>query len=181
MDKLKGIAIAGAATLIIVGSVVYKQIDTWNSNNAEPNGPSSGDEISDGVYHDDYIYENTPGSGDELPPDQPKDQATSPSSGDELTFVASCNTIDDSSTCLEYLGDYWATANAAALNCQGAGVYSETACPRPTSGGCQMNTGNSLEMISWFYPYGGDPITGEVVAYMASSCNASGANYIYDN
>lgn len=181
MDKLKGMAIAGTAALLIIGGLVYKQINTWHSNDDEPTSPNSGDELSEGIYHDDYIYENTPGSGDELPPDPPKDQPTSPNSGDELTFVASCNSIDDASTCVEYIGSYWSENNAAALNCQGVGTFSLATCPRPTSGGCQMNGGNSWEMISWFYPYGGDPIVGETIAYSASACNAVGANYLYNN
>lgn len=177
MDKLKGVAIAGAAAIVIIGGVIYKQM---NDQASEPAGPGSGDEIIEGSVHDDYIYENTPGSGDELPPDD-TEESSSAGSGDELHWVASCNAINDKSTCVEYIGSYWATASAATLNCQDVGTYSETACPRPTSGGCQMNAGTSLEMISWFYPYGGDPVSGENISYAARSCNAVGANYIYDN
>lgn len=200
MDKLKGAALAGAAALVIIGGVVYSQLDNWftpeptgpgsgDEIEVEPEGPGSGDEIIEGSVHDDYIYENTPGSGDEMPDDSQgpgsgdeidPNEPTGPGSGDELSFVASCNVINEKSTCVEYTGTYWATPEVAALNCKGVGTYSETSCPRPTSGGCMMNSGNQFEMTSWFYPYGGDPISGENITYAAGACNATGATYIYD-
>ena len=180
MDKLKGIAIAGAATVVVIGGIIYTQIDNWASD--EPTGPGSGDEIIEGSVHDDYIYENTPGSGDELPPDnQNSDEPTGPGSGDELNWVASCNVISAKSTCVEYTGSYWQTPQVAALNCQGVGAYSETACPRPTSGGCMTSGGTTWEMVTWFYPYGGDPVTGENITYAAGACNGAGGQYIFDN
>ena len=180
MDKLKGIAIAGAAGLVIVGGIIYSQLDTLFPD--EPRGPGSDDFYA----HEEQDEPQGPGSDDFYA--GLENEPTGPGSGDELneeTFakyaIASCNTIDDGSTCVEYIGSYWSTPDVAALNCQGVGVYVEKACPRPTSGGCRMNGDTSWEMIAWFYPYGGDPITSDIIPYASGSCNATGAQYIFNN
>lgn len=160
----------------------------------EPTGPGSGDELPD-----DYVEPTGPGSGDELPDDEPTgpgsgdelpaDEPTGPGSGDEVTeeslkdrAIASCNAIGEKSTCVEYIGSYWATPEVATLNCRGVGIYSEKPCPRPTSGGCRMSPDQIIEMVSWFYPYGGDPIAGETITYAAGACNANPmSHYIFSN
>ena len=168
MENLRGIAIGGAATLVIIGGIVYTQFDDWFS--PEPTGPGSGDEMP-------YEPEG-PGSGDELPgPDEP-----GPGSGDEASVVGSCNVINDSSVCTDYIGSFWTTPAIEEANCDGVGVYTKNLpCPQPTSGGCQMSAGADYEMIAWYYPYGGDPIVGDLIGYAAGACNGSGGNYLFNN
>jgi len=200
MNKLKNIAIGGAAVLVIVGGIIYTQIDTLFPNNPqgpgsedfyakeEPTGPGSGEEAP-------YEPEPTgPGSGEEAPyesePTGPgsedcnaglEDEPTGPGSGEESNVIGSCNVIDGSSICTDYVGSYWATPDVVALNCQGVGIYSDKQCPQPTSGGCQNSAGTSYETIIWYYPYGGEPITGELISYAAGTCGAVGGNYLFAN
>ncbi len=217
MENLKGIAIGGAAALVVIGGILYTQLDNWFT--PDPTGPGSGEEMPyepepRGPGSDDY-YANLedeptgPGSGEELPyepeptgpgsgeelPYEPEpqgpgsddyyanleDEPTGPGSGEEINVAGSCNTIDDASTCIDYIGSYWATPDVVSLNCQGVGTYSTNPCPQPTSGGCQGSAGTNIEMIIWYYPYGGDPISGELITYAAGTCNATGQNYIYEN
>lgn len=208
MGKGKAL-VAGAAVLVIIVGAAITKVDDWFSN--EPTGPGSGDELPDD-YQGEIEYndgkdrgngpgEPGPGSGDELPDDEPIGpgsgdelpddyvEPTGPGSGDEITedslknmAIASCNVINEKSTCVEYIGSYWKTPQVAALNCRGVGVYSNNSCPRPTSGGCRMNPDSTLEMVSWFYPYGGDPIAGENITYAALTCDANPlSHYIYGN
>jgi len=44
-----------------------------------------------------------------------------------------------------------------------------------------MNGDTEYEMVAWYYPYGGDPIAGEVITYAAGTCEASSAQYIFSN
>lgn len=147
-----------------------------HGNGINEPGPGSGDELPpDEVYTDgkdrgNGINQPGPGSGDELPSEEP----TGPGSGDELpATVSSCNTIDDASTCIEYIGSYWATPSVAALNCDGVGVYSDKPCPRPMVGGCHTGDGTITEMVIWFYNYGGDPLLPDNVQNASGACNAN--------
>ena len=215
MDRLKGIAIGGAAALVIVGGIIYTQLDDWFPD--EPTGPGSGDfaeydnpgsdDYNAGLEHDpaydgpgsgefDYSPEPTgPGSGEELPyepePQGPgsddyyagleDDEPNGPGSGEESNAIGSCNVINDSSVCTDYIGSYWATPSVKDLNCQGVGIYRDNPCPQPTSGGCQNSVGTSYETIIWYYPHGGDPITGDLITYAAGTCSATGGNYLFNN
>jgi len=175
----------------------------------EPTGPGSGDEVDlgngpgePGPGSGDEVDPNEPtgpGSGDEVPADEP----TGPGSGDEVDpneptgpgsgevidenslkehVIGSCNIINESSTCVDYIGSFWATPAMVENNCDGVGVYSSNPCPRPTSGGCHGSAGTAYEMVIWYYPYGGDPVTGELIGYAAGTCNANPmSNYIYSN
>lgn len=83
----------------------------------------------------------------------------------------SCNAIDFGSNCIDYIGSIW-TEEQMKLNCQGANVkFSLDACPYPENGGCRMTGGTVSETIAWTYPYGGDPISGEVLEMTKSACN----------
>jgi len=218
MDKLKGIAIGGAAALIIIGGLIYSQADKLFPD--EPRGPGS-DDFYEKSEHDPMT--DGPGSGEFAEPEpqgpgsddfysklededptgpgsgqfaEPEPQGpgsddfysklededpTGPGSGEEATAVGSCNVIDGSSICTDYVGSYWATPEVVALNCQGVGVYNTEACPQPTAGGCQNLAGSAYETIVWYYPYGGEPITGELINYAAGTCGAVGGNYLYND
>jgi len=86
MDKAKIVVATAVAGLVIIGGIIYTQIDKL----AEPTGPGSGDEIDLG----NGPGEPGPGSGDEIPPDSDfvndgKDRGNGPGepgpgSGDEL-------------------------------------------------------------------------------------------------
>ncbi len=172
MDKTS-ILIASAATAaaVAIGTIVY-------NNSSEPTGPGSGEVV---------ISEPTgPGSGDVVSPDE--SEPTGPGSGDILNeetlakyALGSCDAIDESSTCLEYIGDYWKDHSAISLNCQGVGVYSDNPCPRPTSGGCLMESGTQLERVMWLYSYGGNPIQGIGITAMAGACQGNGGQFIFSN
>ncbi len=216
MNQVKGIAIGGAAALVIIGGIVYTQLDNWFTPEptgpgsgdeieiVEPEGPGSGEEIIEGSTHNDDIYENTPGSGDEIAEPEPTgpgsgdeidpNEPTGPGSGDELpgpeepgpgsgdeaNVIGSCNTIDDASICVDYIGSFWATPAIEEANCDGVGVYTKNIpCPQPTSGGCQVAAGTINESIIWYYPYGGDPFVGDLITYAAGTCNAAGGQYIF--
>ena len=142
----------------------------------EPTGPGSGEELKpgetptgDNLDRGNGPGEFGPGSGEELPADEP----TGPGSGDELDVKGSCNTIDDGSTCIEYIGSYFDRLQNMQLNCAGVGIFSTQGCPRPAVGGCNTSSGTANEMIAWFYDYGGDPFTPDVVPYAAMACNAN--------
>ena len=116
-----------------------------------------------------------PGSGDELPPDEP----TGPGSGEELDIKGSCNTIDDASICVEYIGAYFSREENMRMHCADAGIFSTGACPRPFAGACRMNAETANEMFMYHYNYGGDPYTAEVIPYAAMACDANPAGQWY--
>lgn len=142
---------------------------------SEPEGPGSGEEI-------DLSEPEGPGSGEEEVPELP-----GPGSGDEINeeyfkdlAKASCNLIPAASTCIEYIGSMWADTNATRMRCPRDGSFSTKACPRPTAGGCQIGADSAaMMMITWFYNYGGDPITPEVVEKASAACNLSGGMWIF--
>ncbi|RJQ34287.1 hypothetical protein C4566_02285 [Candidatus Parcubacteria bacterium] len=83
----------------------------------------------------------------------------------------SCNAIAFGSNCIDYIGSIW-TEEQMRLNCQGANVsFSLDACPYPENGGCRMTGGTISETIAWTYPYGGDPISGEVLEMTKGACD----------
>ncbi len=91
---------------------------------------------------------------------------------EEYKVRGSCDTIDDASHCLDYIGSFW-TEEQMTLNCQGAGTFKKTTCPYSTNGGCQTGAGTMVETVIWSYDYGGNPIDGENVQYEAAACNAN--------
>ncbi|MDP1760416.1 MAG: hypothetical protein Q8L01_03165, partial [Candidatus Woesebacteria bacterium] len=83
----------------------------------------------------------------------------------------SCNIIESSSTCVDYIGSIW-TEQQMKLNCQGVGAFSLDACPYPDFGGCANTPETISENIIWFYPYGGEAFTAEEIVYAQMACNA---------
>jgi hypothetical protein len=70
----------------------------------------------------------------------------------------SCDAIAESSTCLEYVGDFW-TVDQMRNNCADSGVFSTKPCPTGSAGGCNLGNGTISDMITWFYLSGGGGIT----------------------
>ncbi len=99
------------------------------------------------------------------------------------TVIGSCNAIETHSTCIDYVGSFWAW-EIIQLGCSAEeGMFaSRDACPNGSVGGCQLNGGTANEMITWFYDFGGEPIDGENVQFSAMACNATlGASWIGAN
>jgi hypothetical protein len=90
----------------------------------------------------------------------------------EYQVRGSCNTINDKSHCLDYIGSFW-TEQQMELNCGAAGTFSKNTCPYSNNGGCQAGAGTITESVVWSYDYGGQPITGENVKYEAMACDAN--------
>jgi hypothetical protein len=170
-------AILAATSVVMVTVTVAALVIAFGSINFDtdsPEGPGSGEEV-------DLSEPEGPGSGEEVVPELP-----GPGSGDEINegyfkdlAKASCNLIPAASTCIEYIGSMWANTNAARMRCPRDGSFSTEACPRPTAGGCRIVADSSAEMITWFYNYGGDPITPEVVEKASAACNLSGGMWIF--
>jgi len=83
----------------------------------------------------------------------------------------SCNTIDDQSTCIDFIGSVF-TEERMKLSCEGVGAFSENACPYSELGGCASTPDTISESIIWSYDYGGQPISKEEAGYQAAACNA---------
>lgn len=97
--------------------------------------------------------------------------------------VGSCNSIDAHSACIDYIGSFW-TQQIITLGCSSEEgmTFSKDACPTGSVGGCRIGGGNDNEMITWFYPFGGEPTEAETVQYAAAACNASlGASWVGAN
>jgi hypothetical protein len=70
----------------------------------------------------------------------------------------SCNMITTSSTCIDYIWNFWTQSNIEE-NCYG--VFSNNSCEHGSIGGCNVAQNFITEIIVWMYPYGGDPIPSE--------------------
>ena len=68
---------------------------------------------------------------------------------------------------------FWPSDTNTELNCKGAGTYSKNPCPRPTVGGCKVGGGTMNEIMIWYYNYGGDPFTAEVLYSTTNVCEAN--------
>ncbi len=95
------------------------------------------------------------------------------------SIFGSCNSIPDSSVCIEYRGSIWGDNNMAALNCEGSGTYSTNGCPYGAFGGCQTGKDSVMDMVAWMYYQGGGEITAESAPYAKAACDANQiANWI---
>ncbi len=84
----------------------------------------------------------------------------------------SCDAIDSSSTCLEYVGSFW-TKQQMELNCSDSGIFSTKPCTEGMKGGCNVGAGTMTDMVTWFYLTGGGEINEESMKYAALACNAN--------
>lgn len=87
------------------------------------------------------------------------------------TVYGSCNAIETSSNCIDYIGSMWKDNDMGKLNCSGVGIFSENACPYSALGGCQTSGGSVIEMIAWVYEEGPGGYTDEAVIYASMACN----------
>lgn len=156
----------------------------------EPTSPDSGeDEDNQGPDSGEEVDPNEPTSPDSgedednQGPDSGEDADNQgPDSGEETTLnedlknraKGSCDAISEGSTCIEYIGSFWA-GNNAKLNCSSS--FFTKPCPRPALGGCRISAETANEIVTWHYDYGGDPYT-EVKDMAAKSCTAIGGQWV---
>ena len=88
------------------------------------------------------------------------------------TVYGSCNAIETSSNCIDYVGSMWEDNDMGKLNCNDVGIFSTDACPYSVFGGCQMSGDSVMEMIAWVYQEGPGGYNNESVTYATMSCNA---------
>jgi hypothetical protein len=84
----------------------------------------------------------------------------------------SCNAITESSTCLEYYGEFWNTTQME-LNCEGSGVFSFNPCPNDMAGGCNTGAGTQADMVAWMYLRGGGEMNAKSLKYAQLACDAT--------
>lgn len=85
----------------------------------------------------------------------------------------SCNSVQDSSVCIEFYGSVW-TEDLIKITCgESAGAFSSEACPRGFLGGCNTGAGTEADMVTWMYSGGEDGITAESVKYAKLACDAT--------
>lgn len=88
----------------------------------------------------------------------------------------SCNSVAQNSVCIDYMGSFWSNEQMK-LNCSGPEVsFSKNTCPYSEIGGCKSGGGTMTEIVIWYYPYGGEPITGELIDITQKVCNATWAS-----
>lgn len=100
------------------------------------------------------------------------DEGTDAGETAEKKSVWSCNTIAESSVCLEYYWSYW-TAENAKLNCSDAGKFSTDPCPTGAAGGCNSWAGTEVDAVAWMYLEWGGGITQESLPYAQMACDAT--------
>ncbi len=88
----------------------------------------------------------------------------------EIKTIKSCNAIAKSSTCIEYVGSFWSEIQKK-YHCQEAGILSPKPCESGNIGGCEIGGGGPSDLITWMYPYGGDPIPAKSAKTAKSGCD----------
>ncbi len=84
--------------------------------------------------------------------------------------MRSCNSISNSSTCIEYVGSFW-TEDQKKYHCKEAGVLSVDLCESGNIGGCRIGGDSASDMIVWMYPYGGEPMDADGAKAAKMGCN----------
>jgi len=82
----------------------------------------------------------------------------------------SCNGIETSSTCTEYIGDFWTKAQMEP-NCKNLGTVQETACDNDFIGGCNIAPGTANENTIWYYGRGEAGIDDTSLKNLEKLCN----------
>ena len=91
---------------------------------------------------------------------------------DGSAVVASCNAIENSSTCVDYVGSIF-TVDHARLSCSDMGDFSTKPCPTGTLGGCNVGNGIPSDLITWFYPEGAEAMNADELKNAQKSCEAT--------
>jgi len=80
-----------------------------------------------------------------------------------------CDSIVESSVCLDYLGELW-TEEQMKLNCKDIGEYNNTQCPKNSIGGCRTMVDTEVETVIWSYSTGSEPVTPEILELFKETC-----------
>ena len=107
--------------------------------------------------------DENPGESLEDLPSEPKTTPSAPHIG------GSCDLIAKTSTCLEYVGQFW-TEEQMGYNCY-EGTLSFEPCERGEIGGCDIGENSMTEMVIWMYPYGASPITAKDAQAAKPTCD----------
>ena len=90
----------------------------------------------------------------------------------------SCNSIEESSVCLEYYWSFW-NEDSAKLNCADSGVFSTKPCPEGSIGWCNTWVETAADMVAWMYLWWAWEMTEQSVKYAQMACDATlGSNWI---
>lgn len=85
----------------------------------------------------------------------------------------SCNSIGESSTCIEYYGAFW-TEQIIRQGCsESNGIFSTKPCPSGMSGGCNTGVGTMADMVVWMYLSGGGGMTAESMKHASMACSST--------
>ncbi len=88
----------------------------------------------------------------------------------------SCDSVSESSTCIEYYGSFW-TEQVIKMGCsESDGVFSTKPCPSGMSGGCNTGVGTPADMVVWMYLTGGGDMTAESMKHASMACSATMAS-----
>lgn len=94
------------------------------------------------------------------------------SPGEKYQVRGSCNTINDKSACMDYIGSFW-TEEQMKLNCGSEGTWSKNTCPYSEVGGCRLGAGTMAETVIWNFKHGGQPFPMEALPSAQKVCNVS--------
>ncbi|MBT3816860.1 MAG: hypothetical protein HOE80_04715 [Candidatus Magasanikbacteria bacterium] len=105
--------------------------------------------------------------GDENPGNSLENIPTKPKETPHIG--GSCNLIAKTSTCLEYVGQFW-TEEQMGYNCY-EGTLSFDPCEHGEIGGCDIGKNSMTEMVIWMYPYGASPISAKDAEAAKPTCD----------
>lgn len=160
MDNFKIILAVAGLLVFLTGVMVAQKLNIWfpsepaGSETAERDVLKNGQDMIEKKREDELIVENGSASLDE-----------------GKALMTSCDMIEEKGICVEYTGSYWSKEALAAANCRGNGDYSKSACPRPAVGGCKLNKDREVEIISWYYDSGEEPMALEDIDKVRDQCN----------
>ncbi len=127
-------------------------------------------EVNDNDLNQEVILDDVQNLDESM--DSINELTESENNGENNSLKGSCDTIDDSSACIEFYGSIW-NEQTIKLSCEGTGTYSAGSCPQDMSGGCNTGVGTIADAVSWFYTRGGGEITPESLQYAEMACNAT--------
>lgn len=107
-------------------------------------------------------------------------QSVATTGNNNVKSKGSCNSINVSSQCVDYVGSVW-TGQTREMHCGNgqSGELSSNACPVSQNGGCRTGADTESEAIIWSYPYGGSPVTGDLLTTTKKTCEmVSGSKWI---
>ena len=136
--------------------------DQEHEKNMEDDGDSDGD-MEDAMDEHEANLEHEANMED----DGVLDDVNTP---EEERRGGSCNAIEKTSTCIDYIGSFW-TETQMKYACSYSGTFSFEKCETGSIGGCNVGKGSFNDMTIWMYPYGGSPISSDTVESAKPSCD----------